>query len=63
MTLVQLIIGLVIMGVGLWAINALIPMNAGIKKVLNVVVIIVAVLFALSYFGIWGPGQRLLVLR
>ncbi len=63
MTLVQLIVGLIIIGVGLWAINTMIPMNAGIKKILNVVVIVVAVGFALSFFGIIFPGQRVFVLR
>jgi type IV secretory pathway TrbL component len=54
MPLIQLVIVLVVLGVLLWAINTYIPMDATIKKILNVVVVIVAVLFILSAFGILG---------
>lgn len=49
-----LIILLVVCGVGLWAINSYIPMAAGIKKLLNVVVVIGLVLVCLSFFGVFG---------
>jgi type IV secretory pathway TrbL component len=54
MPLIQLVIVLVVLGVLLWAINTYIPMDATIKKILNVVVVLVAVLFILSAFGILG---------
>jgi hypothetical protein len=54
MPLVQLVIALVVVGVALWLINTYIPMDATIKKILNVVVIIVVVLWLLSLFGILG---------
>ena len=54
MPLIQLVIVLVVLGVLLWAINNYIPMDATIKKILNVVVILVVVLFILSAFGILG---------
>jgi len=54
MLLIQLVIVLVIVGVALWAINNYIPMDATIKKILNVVVIIVVLLWLLSIFGILG---------
>ena len=54
MPLIQLIIVLVVFGVVLWAINNYIPMDATIKKILNVVVIIAAILFVLSAFGVLG---------
>ncbi|RUQ30653.1 MAG: hypothetical protein EKK68_09505 [Candidatus Competibacteraceae bacterium] len=54
MPLIQLIIVLVVFGVILWAINTYIPMDGNIKKILNVVVIIAAILFVLSAFGILG---------
>ena len=57
MSLLQLVITLIVLGVLLWAINTYIPMNATIKKILNVVIIIVAVLFILSAFGILGSMQ------
>ena len=61
MPLIQLIIPLVIVGVILWLINTYIPMEATIKKILNIVVIIVVILWILSVFGIIGtiPWIRL----
>ena len=61
MSLLQLVITLIVLGVLLWAINTYIPMNATIKKILNVVIIIVAVLFILSAFGILGAMQGIRV--
>jgi len=60
MPLVQLVIALVVVGVALWLINNYIPMDATIKKILNVVVVIVVVLWLLSLFGVFGsmPGVR-----
>jgi hypothetical protein len=55
MPLIQLIIALVVVGVILWAVNTYIPMDATIKKILNVVVILVVVLWLLSVFGVLGP--------
>jgi len=55
MPLIQLVITLVIVGVVLWLINSYIPMQATIKKILNVVVIIVVILWLLNVFGILGP--------
>jgi len=54
MPLIQLVVILVVFGVLLWAINTYIPMDATIKKILNVVVILVVILFILSAFGILG---------
>ena len=54
MPLIQLVIVLVVLGVILWAINTYIPMNATIKKILNVVVILAAVLYVLTAFGMLG---------
>jgi hypothetical protein len=55
MPLIQLIIALVVVGVILWAVNTYIPMDATIKRILNVVVILVVVLWLLSVFGVLGP--------
>jgi formate hydrogenlyase subunit 4 len=54
MPLIQLVIALVVVGVALWLINTYIPMDATIKKILNVVVIIVVILWLLSIFGVLG---------
>ena len=52
MSLIHLIIILVVVGLILWMINRYIPMEARIKSILNVVVIIVVILWLLSVFGI-----------
>jgi len=57
MPLIQLIIVLVVVGVILWLINAYIPMERTIKKILNVVVIIAVILWLLSAFGVIGSLQ------
>ena len=54
MPLIQLIIVLVAVGVILWLVNSYIPMDAAIKKILNVVVIIAVILWLLSVFGVIG---------
>jgi hypothetical protein len=50
--LIQLILVLVIVGVLLWLVNNYIPMDANIKKILNIVVIIVVILWLLRVFGV-----------
>jgi hypothetical protein len=54
MSLITLVIVLVVVGVVLWLINSYIPMQATIKKILNVVVVIAVVLWLLSAFGVIG---------
>jgi hypothetical protein len=54
MPLINLVIVLVVVGVVLWVINSYIPMQANIKKILNVVVIIAVVIWLLSVFGVIG---------
>jgi len=54
MSLITLIIVLVVVGVVLWAINSYIPMQATMKKILNVVVVLVVIIWLLSVFGVIG---------
>ena len=54
MPLINLAIILIVIGVILWLINHLIPMNRKIKQILNLVVIIAVVLWLLSVFGVIG---------
>lgn len=42
---------LVVVGALLWAVNRYIPMEARIKEILNVVVIVVVVVWILNVFG------------
>ena len=54
MPLINLVIVLVVVGVLLWVINSYIPMQANIKKILNVVVVIAVIIWLLNAFGIIG---------
>lgn len=61
MPLISIIITLVIVGVALWAINAYIPMAASVKKILNIVVVIVLVVWLLQVFGVMGSTSSIRV--
>jgi len=52
MTLIGLILTLVVMGVLLWLINTYVPMDAKVKTILNVVVVVVLVIWLLRMFGL-----------
>ena len=52
MPLLNIVLVLVIAGVGLWAINRFIPMAPLVKTILNVVVVIVIAVWLLQTFGI-----------
>jgi hypothetical protein len=54
MPLVQMVLTLVVVGVGLWLINNYIPMDGTIKRILNIVVVIVVILWLLAAFGVLG---------
>jgi len=54
MPLIQLLLVLVAVGVILWVVNSYIPMQATIKKILNVVVVIAVIIWLLSVFGLIG---------
>jgi hypothetical protein len=65
MTLVGIVGVLVVVGLIMWLINTYIPMTAGIKSVLNIVVFLVVAVWLLQGFGIIGniPGVRIPALR
>lgn len=52
MSILSLILVLVIIGLVLWAINTYIPMQPGIRRILNVVVIIIVIIWLLKIFGL-----------
>jgi hypothetical protein len=54
MSLVNLVIVLIVVGVILWLINNYIPMDHKIKSIMNTVVVIVVALWLLSVFGVIG---------
>lgn len=59
MPLIHLALVLVAVGVALWVINSYIPMQATIKKILNVVVIVVVIVWLLSAFGFIGDLSKI----
>ena len=56
--MIELIIGLIVIGVALYLLD-LIPMDGTIKTIIRVVVILLAVLYVLQFFGIWHGMPRL----
>lgn len=54
MSLISFVIVLIVVGVLLWAVNAYIPMDAKIKQILNIVVVIATVIWCLNAFGIFS---------
>jgi len=58
MPLLHVVIVLIVVGILLWLVNAYIPMDSKIKKILNIVVVIAVVLWLLSAFGILGSLSK-----
>lgn len=54
MPLVTVVVTLLVVGVLLWMINTYVPMDAKIKSLLNIVVVIGVVVWLLQAFGLIG---------
>lgn len=54
MSLINLVVVLIVVGVLLWLVNTYIPMDRKIKSILNIVVVIAIVIWLLQMFGILG---------
>ncbi len=54
MPLLNLVVILIIVGVGLYLVNRYIPMASSIKSILNVVVVIAVCVWILQATGLWG---------
>lgn len=61
LSLVQLVLILVVVGVLLWLVNNFIPMQGSIKRILNAVVVIAVVLWLLNVFGLFSSISGLRV--
>ncbi|HSZ21567.1 MAG TPA: Thivi_2564 family membrane protein [Candidatus Sulfotelmatobacter sp.] len=61
MTLVQIVVILVVVGLVMWLINTYIPMAGAIKSLLNIVVFVVVLIWVLQTFGLIGaiPGLKM----
>ena len=54
MPLLNIVVLLIVVGVGLYLINRYIPMASSIKSILNVVVVIAVCVWLLQTFGLWA---------
>ena len=54
MPLLNVVVMLIVIGVGLYLINRYIPMASSIKSILNVVVVVVVCVWLLQAVGLWG---------
>jgi hypothetical protein len=61
MTLLQILLTLIVVGVLLWLVNRFIPMAGSIKSILNAVVVIGVVLWLLNVFGLFHSLSRIRV--
>jgi len=55
--MITILIYLVIIGVGLYLVNSMVPMDARIKTIINVVVILGTVIWLLQAFGLINMGS------
>jgi hypothetical protein len=63
MSIITLLIVLILIGVGLYLVNTLIPMDGKIKTLINVIVIIVVLLWLLQVFGIASGFEHMRIGR
>jgi len=63
MPLITLVITLIVVGVLLWLLEAYVPMDATIKRIIHIVVIIAVVLWLLNVFGVFGSLNNVQVPR
>ncbi len=65
MTLVNIVVILVVVGLVMWLINSYIPMAAAIKSLLNIIVFVVLLIWILQTFGLIGaiPGLKMPALK
>jgi hypothetical protein len=59
MPLLNVVVMLIVVGVGLYLINRFIPMASSIKTILNVVVVVVVCIWLLQAAGLWANVTNL----
>ncbi len=57
--MIEVIVALVLVGIVLYLINSFIPMDAKIKQILNIVVVVAVILWLLRAFGVLTHFPRL----
>ena len=63
MPLINLVVMLIVVGVGLYLINRYIPMASSIKTILNVLVVVVVCVWLLQAVGLWGTVSNFRLTR
>jgi len=63
MSLLGLILALTLIGLLVWAINAYIPMQPTVKRILNIAVVVVIVIWLLYAFGLLDELRTIRVPR
>jgi hypothetical protein len=63
MSLINLVIVLLVVGILLWVVNTYIPMDRKIRNIVNIVVVIVVVLWLLQVFGVLGSLDNIRIGR
>ena len=58
MPLLTIVVVIIIAGVSLWLVNNYIPMQRTLKKILNIVIVVIVVLWLLSVFGVLDSIQH-----
>ena len=61
MPLLNVLLILIVIGVLLWLVNAYIPMDGKIKRILNIVVVIAVVIWLLKVFGLFSSLSNMRV--
>lgn len=51
MSLLYIVIVLIVIGIALWLVNEYIPMDAKIKKIINIVVVVFVIIWLLRALG------------
>ena len=55
--MIEIVITLIVVGLLMWLMDAYLPLDAGIKKIIHIVIIICVVLWLLNVFGVLGHGN------
>ncbi len=63
MPLINIVVMLIIVGMGLYLINLYIPMASSIKNILNVVVVVAVCVWLPRAFGLWSGVSNFRVSR
>ena len=56
---VNIVLGLIVVGIGLWLINTYVPMAGSIKAILNIVVVVAVCVGVLQQVGLWSQVVRM----